>query len=313
MNLVERVLDMIGVKKYKISSSGVYIFSCPFARWTHEGGDDRHPSFGMKPLGDDDFLFNCFACGAKGNSYKFFKLASQYGLLHYVNNKFYKVKSYEEAYFGRPDVVDIQMNEVNYDKIRDKLFRYHKYLMERGVGKEVASRFALGYDEEKRAIIFPAISNERKVVGWSYRFVDEKKYLHSNSFPRGKFLYGEHLVGDAGDCVVVEGFFDVLRVYQAGYQVVGLLGTSCTKAQFVRLINMLPPSVDGRIILFLDGDSAGVIAAKKIYDEYSSLYKIVVIDDLISQDPSDLSEEQLNEIFSKYNVSKRDEAEGRQI
>ncbi|MEN3039776.1 MAG: toprim domain-containing protein [Candidatus Kryptonium sp.] len=157
------------------------------------------------------------------------------------------------------------------------------------------------------------LSNEKKVVGWSYRYINEKKYVHSSSFPRGKFLYGEHLLGSAKDCVVVEGFFDVLKVYQTGYQVVGILGTNCTKVQFVRLINMLPPSVDSRIILFLDGDTAGSMASKKIYDEYSSLYKIVVVDRLIGQDPSDLTEEQLNEILSKYSVGRRDETEGRQI
>lgn len=313
MNLVEEVIGMLGIRKYRISSSGNYVMSCPFARWTHSDGDDRHPSFAMKPFGYDDFLFNCFACGLKGNSYKFYRYASQYGILNVSRGLRYTPKSFEEVYFGKAVEADMKLEGVNYDEIKDVLMRYHDYLDRRGISEEVAMRFRLGYDERKDAIVFPAISVESEIVGWSYRLVGVKRYIHSVGFPRGKFLYGEHLIGSSGDCVVVEGFFDVLKVFQAGYQVVGLLGTVCTKTQMTRLLNMLPVDPNGRIVVFFDGDAAGTIAAHKFFEQYSSLYKIVVIKDLVGLDPSDLSEEAINDILKKYEVVGRNEAEGGQV
>lgn len=66
-DLIEYMLDRILGCSNVASSSGQWVIaSCPLAPWTHAGGVDRRPSFGVY-LGENGSVgYNCFACGAKG-------------------------------------------------------------------------------------------------------------------------------------------------------------------------------------------------------------------------------------------------------
>lgn len=62
------VRDVLGCSNVSIGAEWVR-GSCPLAPWTHVGGTDRKPSFGVT-LVDGRPVYNCFACGAKGPIYK---------------------------------------------------------------------------------------------------------------------------------------------------------------------------------------------------------------------------------------------------
>lgn len=41
--------------------------SCPLAPWLHDGGTDKHPSFGIEVVTGGESWFNCYSCGKKGD------------------------------------------------------------------------------------------------------------------------------------------------------------------------------------------------------------------------------------------------------
>jgi len=62
------------------------------------------------------------------------------------------------------------------------------------------------------------------------------------------------------EVIVVEGFFDCLRVHQAGFPcVVALMGVTCSERQRELLAGTFP-----RVVLLLDGDAAGRAASGRI-------------------------------------------------
>lgn len=324
--IVEDVLKALGLE-YKVNSKGEYIAPCPFARWTHEDGDDKHPSFGILPVSADDFVFNCFTCGLKGNSYTFFAYAEKYGLRVYglKKERKYVRKEYEELVFGKSAnacTYTLQSLEYPYEPM------YHRYLEKRGIRKETASNFKLSYDGKKRAIVLPTISVVKfdptkfgkeipmeavkfGVVGWSYRFIDKKGYIHIPGFPRNKALFGEHLCfkreGDVivrrgGDIILVEGFFDAMRLRQIGYNACAIMGTVLSEAQALRVLNFLCSDLRQRVCIFMDGDLAGYQASETLKRVIGDRYKSFSIKTPPGFDPADLTDDDLKEILNKYEV-----------
>jgi DNA primase len=84
--------------------------------------------------------------------------------------------------------------------------------------------------------------------------------------------------------VVVEGFFDCLKVYQAGIRsVVALMGVALYSAPYRALIERFQ-----HIVLMLDGDKAGHIAGKTIADRLRTWCTVQLVRDV---QPDQLSEE----------------------
>ena len=62
-------LGMLGAKSIVVDAQRGWIrSSCPLAPWTHESGEDRHPSFGVKipEVSSEVPCFTCFTCGHSG-------------------------------------------------------------------------------------------------------------------------------------------------------------------------------------------------------------------------------------------------------
>lgn len=66
---IESFLRILGVENITVDEERGWVrSSCPLARWTHESGTDRKPSFGIKAVDaeTDAPYFHCFACGSTG-------------------------------------------------------------------------------------------------------------------------------------------------------------------------------------------------------------------------------------------------------
>jgi len=123
-------------------------------------------------------------------------------------------------------------------------------------------------------IIFPIHSMNGDVLGFGARILNNKsksaKYLNSDSsdlYQKSKILYGMHLakknIKQKDFCYVVEGYTDVMALFQFGIKnVVSSCGTALTKEQ-IRLIHRFTNNIG---ILF-DSDQAGVNATLKAIDE----------------------------------------------
>jgi DNA primase len=127
------------------------------------------------------------------------------------------------------------------------------------------------YEFFSNRIMIPIRSSFGKVIGFGARSIGQEmpKYINSPEnlvFKKGESLYGEDIAYSAahkaGHVILVEGYFDVIGLYQAGFQnVVASLGTAVTQNQLNRLWRMAD-----EVIVCLDGDDAGIRASKKLLD-----------------------------------------------
>lgn len=130
------------------------------------------------------------------------------------------------------------------------------------------------YDRFRARLMFPITDSSGRVVGFGSRSVpgtpsaggDLPKYLNSPETPlyrKGAHLYGLALARDAirraDRALVVEGYFDVLALAEAGIgHAVASLGTALTLQQLQVLKRFTR-----NVIAFFDGDDAGRAAAEK--------------------------------------------------
>ena len=123
------------------------------------------------------------------------------------------------------------------------------------------------FDRFRNRIMFPIFHSSGKPIAFGGRTLDKKepaKYLNSPETPlynKGSVLYGVHVSRDSilkeGSVILVEGYMDLLKLYQGGIKnVLALSGTAFTEKQVSILSRMTQ-----KVILFYDGDNAGGNAA----------------------------------------------------
>lgn len=129
------------------------------------------------------------------------------------------------------------------------------------------------FDRFKGRVMFPIHSMSGRVLGFGGRILanDKKaaKYLNSpesDIYHKSKVLYGIYFAKQAiakeDNCYLVEGYTDVIQMYQRGvHNVVSSSGTALTADQ-IRLINRLTKNIT---VLF-DGDAAGLRASLRGID-----------------------------------------------
>ncbi len=149
------------------------------------------------------------------------------------------------------------------------------------------------YDKFRGRVIFPIQNTAGKVIGFGGRILDkgEPKYLNSkesSAFQKKNNLYGlnvsKEYVHKQNSIILVEGYMDVISLYQAGVRNVSAsLGTALTENQ-AKLIKRYTNNV----VLSYDADNAGQTAALRGVD---ILYregcrpKVLVVDD--GKDPDE--------------------------
>ena len=125
------------------------------------------------------------------------------------------------------------------------------------------------YDRFRHRLMFPIKDMGGRTVAFGGRALDEEnppKYLNSPETPifhKGRTLYGLATAREAcrrhKEALVVEGYFDLLALYNQGIQqVVAPLGTALT-LHHVRLLSRLAPQA----VLVFDGDQSGMRAAMR--------------------------------------------------
>ena len=148
-------------------------------------------------------------------------------------------------------------------------------------------------DNYRGRIIFPVHNQTGKVIGFGARIIRSNdrapKYINTPEneiYVKSKILYGSWMARQAIDkqdeCLLVEGYTDVISLHQAGVEnVVASGGTSLTVDQ-LRLIK----KYTNHLTIIYDGDSAGIKAALRGLDmalEESLDVKLVLIPD--KEDP----------------------------
>lgn len=157
----------------------------------------------------------------------------------------------------------------------------------------VANRNEQLQDNYRGRVIFPIHNHSGKVLGFGARILktNEKapKYINTPEneiYIKSKILYGSYFarqaIDKADECLLVEGYTDVVSLHQAGIEnVVASGGTSLTIDQ-LRLIR----KYTNNLTIIYDGDAAGIKAALRGLDlalEEGLHVKLVLIPD--KEDP----------------------------
>jgi DNA primase len=125
------------------------------------------------------------------------------------------------------------------------------------------------YDRFRNRIIFPIINAKSNIIGFGGRVInseDQPKYYNSPETPLFKKSYevyglpqAKKGIRDDKNILIVEGYMDVISLYQHGIQnAVATLGTATTIYHLKKLIRY-----SKKITFCFDGDNAGKEAAWK--------------------------------------------------
>jgi DNA primase len=179
----------------------------------------------------------------------------------------------------------------------------HAYLTGRGITRQTAVAFGIGFYAGpgllSGRVVLPVHDEVGRLLAYCGRSVDgsEPRYRFPAGFAKSQVLFNLHRAAAGGEetVVVVEGFFDCLRVHQAGFRsVVGLMGSALYDRQYWLLTQRFR-----KIILMLDGDHAGRRASAAIAARLACCCAVRVIEVAADAQPDQLSESAIQEMLAQ--------------
>jgi DNA primase len=173
----------------------------------------------------------------------------------------------------------------------------HPYLVERGITEEIAKTFGVGFFPGKGSmqnrIVIPIHNREGELVAYAGRSIDgsEQRYKFPSGFHKSLELYNLHRMGGETSIVLVEGFFDCMKVTQAGFRCVALMGSKMSKVQEKFLEDF------AHVVVMLDGDEPGRVASEGIVDRLQRVvYKVDVVELSNGMQPDQLSGDDVRQV-----------------
>lgn len=182
---------------------------------------------------------------------------------------------------------------------------WHPYLERRGVHPATAAQFGIGYYAGagflRGRIAFPIHDTEGRLVAYAGRSIDgsEPRYLFPPGFRKSQAVFNLHracreVAARPAGCVIVEGFFDCLRVHQTSYRkVVALMGVSLSEVQEALLLARFR-----EVVLMLDGDEPGRDATRQLAARLSGRSSLYIAEVPSGRQPDQLSSEEIERILS---------------
>jgi DNA primase len=190
----------------------------------------------------------------------------------------------------------------------DKLERSHPYLAERGLTLETIVDFGVGFCAKGMMadrIAIPIQNAEGKVVAYAGRSTNEPtednpKYKLPPGFRKSQELFNiDRAIKEPADkpLVIVEGFFDCMKIHQNGWRkVVALMGStmSATQEELIRQHT----NGHSHIVVMLDENEAGMAGREDIACRLSKFCFVKVHTfDTPDDEPEHLFPEDLVEIL----------------
>ena len=189
----------------------------------------------------------------------------------------------------------------------DKLERSHPYLAERGLTLETIVDFGVGFCAKGMMagrIAIPITNPEGNVVAYAGRFPGEPpdegtpKYKLPPGFRKSLELFNiDRAIKEPGPLVIVEGFFDCMKIHQNGHRkVVALMGSTMSAVQE----ELIRKHTNGQshIVVMLDENEAGKAGREDIACRLSKFCFVKVHTfDTPDDEPEHLFPEDLVEIL----------------
>jgi DNA primase len=166
----------------------------------------------------------------------------------------------------------------------------HDYLLKRGLNSETIAHFGLGYFYGRGMmsgrVVIPIHNEMNVLVAYAGRLVkednDKPKYLFPPNFKKGSVVYNlnraKEFIKKTKRVILVEGFFSVFALYQAGiFNVVSLMGCEMTKEQEDLIVDVCQGK-SGCVSLMLDNDTSGLAARREIASRLIRKTHIMYVD-----------------------------------
>ena len=258
-------------------------------------------------------VFQCFACQAHGNVLDFVAAMERCSIREAALQL--------QQSFGLNAAGEVNRRNrelVRKEEGRNPWLRFvlrgvvgnHPYLAQRGIDPATAAEFGVGFYPGpglmSGRIVIPIRSVRGEVVAYAGRALDGRppKYKLPRGFRKSLELFNLQRAVATGSqtVIVVEGYFDCMRVHQAGFPwVVALMGTSLSAAQESGLLRHFE-----RIVLMLDGDAAGQTASRTIETRLSGRCTVQVVRLPDGRQPDQLSSATIRRLLEE--IGCREEA-----
>ena len=221
--------------------------------------------------------FQCFACQAHGNTLDFVAAMEQCSVREAARRLAYRftiADGASAATVGETPAENSHWLGKNKGDNRPLPFILHgidgahPYLQARGILAATAACYGVGFYSGRGLmrgrVVIPIHDVQGRLVAYAGRALDSTppKYRLPAGFRKSRVLFNFHRAAavEQAAVVVVEGYFDCLKVHQAGYRsVVALMGTALSA-----LPEKLLRERFRRVVLMLDGDRSGREATERI-------------------------------------------------
>jgi DNA primase len=262
--------------------------------------------------------FHCFSCQAKGNVLDFVAAMESCGVREAALklSEWFSISASAQPLSEKPATSSVRANEkpvgesAGSDDQPNKPLGFqltgidhaHPYLAARGIEKETAEYFGVGFFSGKGSmsgrIVIPIENDMGKIVAYAGRSVDgtEPRYKLPAGFKKSQVLFNlcraiedsDGAESSSGAVVLVEGFFDCMKVTQAEYPCVALMGCSMSEQQEEQLtLNFR------QVIIALDGDEAGRNAVGEIAARLAHKVWVRIVELTDGRQPDQLSTEEV--------------------
>ena len=296
------VLRGYGIAWLRRSGIGQLRGRCPI-----HGGDGQdafHVNFHRN-------VFHCFACGAGGNVLDFIAAMERCTVRQ-------AALRLQVRWGGRAAVEPAKSKLVTKKRginpplnFSLTLDRRHPYLAQRGVDDQTADYFGVGSFVRtglmSNRIAIPIHNADGRLVASCGRALhgDEPRYRFPSDFRKSHVVFNLHRASSTGArwIIVVEGFFDCMRVHQAGFpNVTALMGARLAPPQKALLTGRFP-----QVVLMLDGDETGRAAMARIAADLTSACSVTQVRLPANLQPDQMTAEQIRQVLT--GVERRQQAQ----
>lgn len=185
----------------------------------------------------------------------------------------------------------------------------HPYLTERGLETETIKFFGVGECNKgmmKERIAIPIHNISGELVAYIGRWIggppdkEMSKYKLPPGFLKSLEVFNLHkaldVIGEGG-LILVEGLFDCMKVWQAGFKnVVALMGSSLSEAQENDIVEAV--GLNGKVYLMFDEDEAGRACRSDALERLSKKVFVKTIElGKEGMQPDTLTKEEIKELL----------------
>lgn len=251
-------------------------------------------------------LFHCFACGAGGTVLDFVAAMDRCSLREAALKLAHETVGQGPPVTGCPkQLVTKKSKPVSPLGFTLRgVDSAHPYLAARGIDTATAREFGIGFYAGpgilSGRLVIPIQDQRGQLVAYCGRALDggQPRYRFPSGFAKSEVVFNLHraAAADQQAVVVVEGFFDCLKLYQVGVRsVVALMGSALYAPQQDALLQRFH-----RLILMLDGDVTGRRGTAAIAAQLRPAASVRVIHLPEGLQPDQLTADTIREILQAH-------------